>query len=424
MNYKAIAIIFLLALPLFALPAIANQPTFNVEFRIRPGATKFTGPCLVSTTFPIDVYLWNDKVLTGEGVYAYDFYVWWNNDQGFSLTNFVNHIPWTSGNYFLVVNETGTVALMDFYHLAVTAVGNSTINPSLELGNTLFNASLVTLNFHIDQEPWYPSTFSSIFAIGNDTGYDATPLVLDEHIPLVSTGCTLQILNLEIDHGTYFIKVGQPNIDPYSTLAAPYPANITYHANATAESVYIHLTNITGAYGFAFTLTYDPLWKMTDIQHITILPAFAPPYETLQMTVTPGLITFMLMKPSEKPTICSKDIAVVKIDFVALVDEEGEIPTAHTSLFTITSATVWVKNDQGGGWFSNQDLLLVSGPLKNVFVPKSIADLNFDGIVDVADLATVASKYGDASAYANLVSPGVNVDIFDIVFVAKRFGDP
>jgi len=427
MNYKALATIFLLALPMLMVPlAAANQPVWNVEFRIRPGATKFMGPCLVSTAFPIDVYLWNDKSLTGVGVYAYDFYVWWNNDQGFSLVNFVNHIPWASGKYFLIVNETGTSGLLDFYHLAVTAVGNSTIDPSLELGSTgLFNASIVTLNFHIDSEPFWPASFAATFGIGNELGYD--PLMVDPtKMPHVSTGCTVPITNIEIDHGTYLLEVGQPNIDPEATLAAPYPLNITVGAIDVTETVYIHLTNITGAYGFGFTLTYDPDWKTTDIQHITILPAFAPPYEFLEMHAdTPGVITFELMKPSEKPTICSKDIAVVKIDFVSTLTQEiGVIPFDHDGAFVITEAFVMSKDEQTTVTYSYPGDLIYSGDLGNLFRPKSIADLTLDGIVDIADLAAVAMEYGNAHPYAALVAPPGNVDIFDIVFVAKRFGDP
>jgi hypothetical protein len=415
--------------------ATANQPVWNVEFRIRPGETKFFGPCLVSTMFPIDVYLWNDKSLSGVGVYAYDFYVYWKNDQGFSLANFVNHIPWATGKYFLVINQTGTFIpdpTYDFYHLAVTAVGNSTLDPSLELGATgLFNASLVTLNFHIDSEPFWPATFQSQFLIGNELGGDVTaPFDDPVYFPHVSTGCTVTITNIEIDQGTYLLEVGQPNIDPEATLAAPYPENITVGAIGVTETVYIHLTNITGAYGFGFILTYDPDWKTTDIQHITILPAFAPPYEYLSAVVddAQGTITFALIKPSEKPTICSKDIPVVKIDFVStLTPEIGGIPYTHLGTFTITYAYIYVKSGTTSMTYFPPDLF-ISGPLGNDFVPKSLADLTLDGIVDIADLAKVASKYGKPSDYAKLVDPvlpaDVNVDIFDIVFVAKRFGDP
>jgi hypothetical protein len=384
MKYKALVTIFLLVLPMLMVPlATANNPPWNVELRIRPGATKFTGPCLVSTNFPIDVYLWNDKAVTGVGVYAYDFFVYWQNTSGISLVEngFVNHIPWPTGKYYLVKNETGhsIFAGWDFYHLAVTAIGNSTLDPSLELGATgLFNASLVTLTFHIDSEPFYPASFHADFLIGGiGGGYPWG-------IPLLSTGCTVPITNLEIDHGTYDLTVGQPDIDPEATLAPPYPTNITVGAIGVTETVYIHLTDITGAYGFYFNLTYNTHWKQTDIQHITILPAFNPPYESLAMHVdnASGWITVSLKKPSEKPTICSKDIAVVKIDFVSnATDEIGKIPYEKTTYFAIADATLFVKNTTWSGQYDFAQLKAVNKAADRLVALQSSADFGWDWIV-------------------------------------------
>ena len=165
MKYISVATIVLLLLPLAFVPlSVANQPDWFVELRIRPTDSDFVGPCVVSTNFNKDVYLWNDKTLTGFGVYAYDFYVYWDDTQGFSFTGATQHVPWPAGSYFEVIEENGT----DFYHLAVTAVGNATINPALELGATgVFNASLVTLTFHIDTEPCWPDAVGSGFYIGN-----------------------------------------------------------------------------------------------------------------------------------------------------------------------------------------------------------------------------------------------------------------
>jgi len=440
MKYKSIAAIFLLVLPLFIIPLTTANTMVNVEFRIRPGANKFYGPCLVSTEFPVDVYLWNMKTYTGVGVYAYDFFVYWKNDQGFSLVEdgFVNHIPWATGKFYLVKNETDTFAgdtTYDFYHLAVTALGNSTLNPSLELGAIgEFNASLVTLTFHIDEEPFYPGSFHSDFLIGNELGADGFAGLNPVYWPHVSTGCTVPITNLEIENGTYDLIVERPTIDPEASLAAPYAKNITVGAVGVTETVYIHLKNVTGVYGFGFQLWFDPAWKQTDVQHITILPAFAPPYEDLFMFVNndTGYIDFSLRKPSEKPTVCSKDIAVVKIDFVStLTPEVGAIPYNYTTgYFAILNAYIRVKSETQQSFdYNYPGELAYSGNLGNFFIKKSLADLNLDGIVDILDLGKVAKKYGLASNYDELVDTpptgaDSSVDIFDIVFVAKRFGDP
>jgi hypothetical protein len=417
MKCKAIATIVLLLLPLIPLAA-ANQPNFNVELRIRPGATKYWGPCVVSTNFPIDVFLWNDKTLTGVGVYAYDFKVSWQNTAGISLVSFVNHIPWPSGKFFLVINETYSVGGLDYYHVAVTAVGNSTIDPSLELGATgLFNASLVTLNFHIDEEPMWPDAYHADFTI------------LDY---VASTGCGENITNWEIDNGTYDLYSSQPNIDPL--VAANDPGRVNDHifkedSIGETHTIIVALSNITGAYGFIFTLTWDADWYDTDIQHVTILPAFAPPFELLTMYMGDNYLTVELQRPSEKaPLHAAGFTPVVSVTFVTTNTPMLEIvPYAFNTTFVISDAALWAKNDTYSTiFYQSQGDLLYSGDVIQMFVPKSRADLNIDGVVDIEDLAALAAEYGNSHAWSDLVAPvfPADVDIFDLVYVAKRYGDP
>jgi hypothetical protein len=415
MKYAAIATIVLLLLPVVPL-ALANQPPWNVELRVRPGAVKYYGPCVVSTNFPIDIYLWNDKSLTGTGVYAYDFKVSWQNTAGISLVNFVNHIPWPSGKYFLIINETYTVGGLDYYHVAVTAVGNSTLDPSLELGNTgLFNASLVTLTFHIDDEPCWPDNVHADFTI------------LDY---VASGGCGVPVANWEIDNGTYDLYSSQPNIDPL--VKANDPGYVTDHifkedSIGETHTIVIALSNITKAYGFAFTLTWDSDWYDTDIQHVTVLPAFAPPYELLTTSMGSNSLTVELLRPCEKPTIHAAGYTpVVEVSFVTTNDPMvGIVPYAVNTTFSITTATLFVKCPTVTT-YTFQTGLLYSGDVIQMFVPKSRADITIDGVVDIEDLAALAAVYGQASPWSDLaspVSPAV-VDIFDLVYVAKRYGDP
>ena len=422
MKYTAIATIVLLLLPIVSLGplAVANQPPWNVELRVRPTWSNFTGPCVVSTAFPIDVYLWNDKSLTGVGVYAFDFKVSWLNTQGISLKSFANHIPWASGKFFLIVNETGTAGALSWYHLAVTAVGNSTLDPSLELGATgLFNASLVTLTFHIDSEPCWPGTRFTDFTI-----YEY----------VASTGCGQAIINWEIDNGHYYLVSKQPNIDPLVKAGDPGFVNASaFKEDSIGEThtIVIALSDITHAYGFWFVLTWDPLWYDTDIQHVTILPAFAPPYELLTMNMDPkaGTLEIQLMRPCEKPIIHAAGYTpVVEVTFVTTnTPMVGEIPVAVNTYFKITAAALYVKECQFPYYeypTGTQGALKYSGDVIQMFVPKSRADITIDGAVDIEDLALLAEDYGLASPYANLAAPGGLVDIFDLVYVAKRYGDP
>jgi hypothetical protein len=233
--------------------------------------------------------------------------------------------------------------------------------------------------------------------IGNEVNADILhPELHPEWFPHVSTGCTVIITNIEIDQGTYLLEVGRPEIDPEATLAAPYPSNITISANGTTETVYVHLKNIAGAYGFGFVLTYDPDWKTTDVQHITILPPFAPPFESLHMTVDDvnGVITFELMKPSEKPTICSKDIAVVKIDFVAILSpEDNLIPFPHDGTFAITEAWVNIKNATWTGVYDFIESDAIKAAADRLVALQSTTDYGWDW-----DVTGLTSHSGSASA--------------------------
>jgi hypothetical protein len=419
MKYKAIATIILLLLPLVPL-AVANQPFWNVELRIRPGAITYYGPCVVSTRFPVDVYLWNNKSLTGVGVYAYDFKVSWQNTAGIELDSFACHIPWPTGKYFLVKNETYTVGTLDYYHVAATAIGNSTIDPSLELGaSSLFNASLVTLTFHITEEPCWPDVFHADFTI------------LDY---VAVTGCGEPITNWEIDNGTYDLHSSQPNIDPL--VAANDPGRIddhTFKESSIGEThtIIVALSNITGAYGFSFYLTWNPLWYDTDIQHVTVLPAFAPPIENMivDMNEQAGYLNFRLTKPCEKPTLHAAGYTpVVSVSFVTTNKPMvGIVPYAYNTTFSI-GCELYAKCPEPRTYTWGTDngptTLLYSGDVTQMFVPKSRADLDINGVVDVEDLAAVAGVYGTLHPWGSLATPFPIVDIFDLVYVAKRYLDP
>jgi hypothetical protein len=425
MKCKAIVTIFLLLLPLMPL-AVANQPTpqpWKVELRIRPGTITYYGPCVVSTMFPIDVYLWNDKNLTGVGVYAYDFKVSWQNNAGISLNSFTTHIPWPTGKYFIVKNETYTVDALDYYHIVVTAIGNSTLDPSLELGATgLFNASVVTLNFHIDAEPCWPCNFHADFTI------------LDY---VASTGCGQHITNWEIDNGTYDLYSSQPNIDPLVPLNdTGYVNDHTFKESSIGEThtIIIALSNITGAYGFSFTLCWNPCWYNTTVQHVTVLPAFAPPIESMviDMNEQAGYLKFSLTKPCEKPGIHAAGyVPVVSVSFVTTnTPMIGIVPYPVNTTFSVTAGALYAKCPDLRTYCLGTDngptTLLYSGDIIQMFVPKSSADLNIDGVVDIEDLSALARVYGTSHPWSNLASPlyPEKVDLYDLVYIAKRYLDP
>ncbi len=71
------------------------------------------------------------------------------------------------------------------------------------------------------------------------------------------------------------------------------------------------------------------------------------------------------------------------------------------------------------------DYIYYSCDIINMWNPKP-ADITLDGHVNIDDLKALANKYHVAMDWGHLADPitptGI-VDIFDLVFVAKNFGD-
>jgi hypothetical protein len=395
MKYKALMLSLLLLLPMIAaLPAFAMQ-TVMPELAVRPHNTKFYGPCVKSTTFNIDVNLWNNPISEVD-VYAFDFYIDWF--AGVSLVKATYHSPWA--NFYEIAN--GTSAPTE-YHLALTAIPPST-------GLFTVDMSVLTLTFHVDNDICWPNTLMGDFHFHD--------------VKMSSDGTeTVPITLMEIDDGHYFQYSVQPNIELTST-AANATGWIIQKCNSHTFDVEVDLTNVTNVYDFSFTLTYDALHLETDVQKITFKSAFPPPYETLNVVVAQGTVTVTLVRPSEKPGVCGAVVPAVDIIFHTLFDSDDLIPVPSISLISITAATVSAKCPALTVYTLGVDLLY-GGNLHYYFKP-SMYDLNLDCVVDVQDLKVLLPFYGTTTAvggYGDLYLDGAQlVDIFDFVSIAKHFG--
>jgi len=291
------------------------------------------------------------------------------------------------------------------------------------------------LTFHIDDEPCWPDWYQFGFYIGNENGYygdldwNAPPFLLEPNAPILSTGCGQRIDRLEIANGRFFLFSKQPDIDPL------FNGGHYFAEDAIGESytITVALSNIAKAYGFFFVLHWNPAWYSTDIQHVTILPAFAPPYEllTMDMNEVSGYLAINLQRPCEKPTIHAAGYTpVVEVTFVTTnTPMLGQIPVATNTTFWLTDSMLFTKCGQGKTYYQGIDdgstTLFYSGDVIQAFIPKSRADITIDGVVDIEDLAALAEEYGNVHPWAALAGTDlVTVDIFDLVYVAKRYGDP
>jgi hypothetical protein len=367
---------------------------------VTPPDTTFYGPCVKSTTFNIDVILWNHP-LSGVDLYAFDFYIDWF--AGVSLMKATYNSPWS--NFFEVVN--GTSGSM-MYHLAITAVPPST-------GLTDVNMSVLTLTFHVDKDLCWPDTLTGTFHIHD--------------VKMSSDGTdTVPIVNMEIDDGTYHQYSVKPNIKLTSTDANATGWIIQKCVSHTFD-VEVDLTNVTNVYGFSFTLKWDPKHLETDEQKVTFKAAFPTPYECMEVDVTPGKMCVKLLRPSEKPAVCGAKIPAVDIVFhtIDTADGKGIIPKTNITNIVLTCADVFAKCPQCREYqygFGN-GLLLYGGGLKYYFKP-SRYDLNLDCVVDVQDLGALVPYYRmttGAGGYGDIYNDGAHVvDIFEFVSIAKHFG--
>jgi hypothetical protein len=404
---------------------------------------KVWGPCVVSSNFNVDVKLWNDNTTTGKllnDIYAFDFDLTWNantsaypNDPHISLVGIATHIP---TGWFTVYASTLHEAREDFdYHLAATAT-----SPAQALLNVV-NVSLVTLTFHIDEEPNYPEYFQTPFTLEDKgmSGDGSTPIVLTP----------------ELDNGSYWISVKEPDIhltspDQFFDNSTPYQPNGVYFINESAvgvvHTIKVMLSNIGHAYAFYVRLEWDPLYKKTDLQKVKIGPDWIlANYAYENIVVGNGYleVTLMRPKPPVKPLICSKMSEAFEVDLTVKSPDVGHIPTPAETKIKITSAWL-LEYTPYSGWppyeynfnfvgptplepnaYSWTDYLYYSCDMLNRWNPKR-PDISLDGHVNIDDLTLLLPEYGETEDWGHLADPVpslTKVDIFDFVYVAKHFGD-
>jgi hypothetical protein len=383
------------------------------------------------------VKLWNDNTTTGKNIYdvfAVDFSLTWNSAAAhIKMVNHVAHLP---TGWFLA-NETWTT---NSYNLAMT---------SMDPANAIWkcnNISLATLTFHIEDEPCYPNSFSTPFTLtctapGGMSGDGDVPVALDP----------------EVDSGSYTITAGRPDIH----LTSPDllgPMNFTqglnlYYVTERAEGVVhtikVMLSNITHALGFYVRVEWDSDYKETDVQMIRIGPDWIlANYAYENIEVGSGYLEITLKRPAPpvKPLICSKLSEAFEFDLTVISPDYGHLPTPTNTTISIKKAAILalpveypLGYEYNYGWvglvpeFESEypltilwpDSIYYSCDIINMWNPKP-ADITLDGHVNIDDLKVLANKYHANCDWGDLAKPvGTDhfVDIFDLVFVAKKFGD-
>jgi hypothetical protein len=426
MKYKALALSFLLLLPIMFAVAYADfPPPPNPPGPYPPvlwvnGNKTLYGPCLKTTTFPIDVMLYSNN--DSGDIYAFDFTLAWSAAP-ITLTSIVVHPPWAAGQYFIVDNSTTG----NSYHLAMTAI------PPAKGLEIVTNISLVTLTFHVDEDIVWDNKVDILFDLTlNGMSGDGTQVT--------------QITGVEVDDGKVTLQSVEPDIHLQSADMVWDNVSMLYmvteRAMGVTHTIEVHISNATDVFGFYVDLKWNSLYKNSTVQKITIDPNFPPPYEFLDMVVTAGEAKITLVRPCEKAPVCGADIKAFSIVLTVTSPDVGQIPTPVNTTISIFSAFVLSKDYLGNVWqygynyqgpFTADPHMVVSHygygldyscDMKNFWNPKR-PDITLDGHVDVADLSALAKKYGQTHPWGALSTVGstTTVDIFDFVYIAKNFGD-
>jgi hypothetical protein len=171
-------------------------------------------------------------------------------------------------------------------------------------------------------------------------------------------------------------------------------------------------------------------------------------YAYENIVVGSGYVEITLKRPIPpvKPLICAKLDVAFEFDLTVISPDYGNLPTPADTYIKIKKASILalpVEYPSGVeynyGWagpvpefvleFPNlynwPDFIYYSCDLINRWNPKP-ADITLDGHVNIDDLKVLANKYHVACNWGDLAKPvGTDhfVDIFDLVFVAKHFGD-
>jgi hypothetical protein len=330
MKYKALLLGFLLLLPMGLLATTTHNAAATImpTLAVVPKDIEFQEPCIKGTTFTVSVILWNTG-LTGYDIYAFDFVL--NFAAIKDWARLVNNTivvtsPWPAGSYFLVANETSPKILpagQSYFtdiHLAMTAMPPGG-------GLVEVNQTILSFQMKIRQDICWP------------TYINITDAICFTSVQMSSDGTLVKPIppgEFEADCARFEFASVQPSMELVDADAFLNATDLTsgkvWGTEMIVEKcmshetdVAVHLNNVTGVFGFGFTLNFDPTVLEVDVQKVTVKAAFPPPYEYMNFVYTPtdyvlevpgsNCISVSVIRPSEKPGVCGADIVAIDIVF-------------------------------------------------------------------------------------------------------------
>jgi hypothetical protein len=403
---------------MFLSPALSYEPPEPEPdpciLAFYPQWYKFTGPCTESTNFESTVVLYN-VAANDMNLYAWDFKVKWNP----LYLELVDHemlFPpgWVEGvDYVILFDENGTDT-WDFLHIAATKIGNET-------GFVDDRIELLWLEFHIIYEPvWH------IGCIETELRLRAVDLVMWTD----SCGAPMDCIT---EDAPVDINPSKPNMEITFSSDSPVEEKIAQGwIENDVITAYLWVSNVTKFYDMAVCITWDPLLLRIDYQQIFINEeTFPPPWSFLYLDVAEGYIEFWIERPCEKPPL-KGTFWILQMDFKVkcFTDQDG-VPIPADTLIEICGATMSFKDGEtyweyypGMAEAGTDDPYCITISDAEYYWTPIPGDFNQDGHVGVDDILIMAEHYG-ANGSWDMTGPagtpdGV-VDIYDIIWVAKRY---
>lgn len=346
------------------------------------------GPCVVCTTFDIDVTLanFNSKRTDGSGqpmdVYGWQFKITWDASlitcTGVDLN--LDNI-WGAGNWICALDD---LSIPGEYRFAGCAMNNVTGFECTKL--------FATLHFHVIDEPcykWYDYT-------------DSCPITMTESDLVNHLGN----------------KIVQEVYQPSSyTIQAVKPACVLKRKiDGTKLLAEVEAFDVVNMNSYEIQYSFDT--SVLQVQCIEVTNFLPGPYtyKFVDYNNAAGKIYVRVQQQHPPAPLICGDGVLFKITFKLVGPPYVGMISADFIKFDVYCTGLYTQ--QHRPWDPPKDE--ISGKVDFALNPL-LGDVNYDGVVNVLDLQIVADHFSPIGGFD--LNNDCKTDIFDLVIVALRLGD-
>ncbi len=346
--------------------------------------------------FDVTVYAANfdaARIVSGEPMDIYGFDIGILFDQTLlELKTVTLHLDdFWSTSYFVAINNIDNSA--GTYELAATVRGNHT---GFEGTRAMF-----TMTFHVIYDSCYP--------------YDKWTWIQFDPAQRQLANSLGHSIGPELGWGPdckYELKTVKPIVEVI-------PALTTIRLNDPTQffDVDIYLNHGSKIYGFYVQVQFDA--TLLDVDNVAIATYLKPTFSQYSWWKSGGNVYVKVIQDLSVPLQnCSGLLFTIRFKVIKQIYYTTGGPNSLSCNIDIVFAKLYVSCEIGR-WIQdypgdNLDGMYVYSPLPG--------DLNYDGTVDVLDLQLVADAMHKLPAKYDVVTNG-KTDLYDLVFVALRFGD-